>query len=126
MSIVKSTNKKTGITYVYESESYWDPQLKQPRNHRKLIGKLDDAGNIVPTGKPGRKRKEDTSGNGKDLEELLKASSYYEERWRQAETQVVLLQKQVKKLEKEKETILSCLEDILKKYPNNTGGSTMG
>ena len=47
MAIVKSKNKKTGITYVYESESYWDPEKKQPRNHRKLIGKLDEDGNVV-------------------------------------------------------------------------------
>ena len=59
MAIVKSKNKKTGITYVYESESYWDPEKKQPRNHRKLIGKLDEDGNVVPTGSRGRKRKEE-------------------------------------------------------------------
>ncbi len=32
MSQVKVTNKKSGITYVYESESYWDKEKKQPRN----------------------------------------------------------------------------------------------
>ena len=37
MSQVKVTNKKSGITYVYESESYWDKEKKQPRNKRKLI-----------------------------------------------------------------------------------------
>lgn len=26
MSQVKVTNKKSGITYVYESESYWDKE----------------------------------------------------------------------------------------------------
>ena len=36
MSQVKVTNKKSGITYVYESESYWDKEKKQPRNKRKL------------------------------------------------------------------------------------------
>ena len=41
MSQVKVTNKKSGITYVYESESYWDKEKKQPRNKRKLIGKID-------------------------------------------------------------------------------------
>lgn len=52
MSIVKMHNKKTGVTYVYESTSYWDKEKKQPRNHRKLIGKLDPVtGEIVPTNK---------------------------------------------------------------------------
>lgn len=34
-------NKKTGITYVYESTSYWDKEKKQPRNKQVCIGKLD-------------------------------------------------------------------------------------
>ncbi len=51
MSQVKVTNKKSGITYVYESESYWDKEKEQPRNKRKLIGKIDpETGKIIPTG----------------------------------------------------------------------------
>ena len=58
MSIVKQTNKKTGITYVYESHSYWDPEKKQAWSKRKLIGKLDPVtGDIIPTGKKGPKKK---------------------------------------------------------------------
>ncbi len=40
-AIVYQVNKKTGITYVYESVSYWDKEKKQSRARRKLIGKLD-------------------------------------------------------------------------------------
>lgn len=59
MSIVKLLNKKTGISYVYESKSYWDPQKKQSRNTRRIIGKIDpETGEIVPTGPRGRPRKE--------------------------------------------------------------------
>ena len=55
MAIVHVYNRARGITYVYESQSYWDKELKQPRSNRKLIGKLDpDTGEIVPTGKKGR------------------------------------------------------------------------
>lgn len=50
-SIIKKKNQKTGVTYVYESESYWDKEKKQPRSKRKLIGKIDEeTGEIVPTG----------------------------------------------------------------------------
>ena len=42
MSIVKNKDKRTGITYVYESQSYWDKEKKQPRAKRTLIGKLDE------------------------------------------------------------------------------------
>ena len=38
---IKQLNKKTGITYVYESVSYWDKKRKQPRNKKTCIGKLD-------------------------------------------------------------------------------------
>ena len=52
MAIVKQYNKKTGITYVYESRSYRDKDTKQPRSERKLIGRIDDeTGEIVPTRK---------------------------------------------------------------------------
>lgn len=58
MSLVQQYNKERDVTYVYESQSYWDKEKKQPRSRRKLIGKLDpETGEIVPTGKPGRKRK---------------------------------------------------------------------
>ena len=52
MAIVKVHNKDRNVTYVYESVSYWDKELKQPRSHRKLIGRIDPAtGDVVPTGK---------------------------------------------------------------------------
>lgn len=59
MAIVKVHNKARNITYVYESVSYWDKELKQPRSHRKLIGRIDPAtGEVVPTG---RRTKTETS-----------------------------------------------------------------
>lgn len=57
MAIVKVYNKARDITYVYESESYWDKDLKQPRSHRRLIGRIDpDTGNVVPTGRKPKKQ----------------------------------------------------------------------
>lgn len=60
-SIIKSLDKRSGITYVYESTSYWDKQKKAPRSRRVLIGKVDPAtGAVVPTdGRGKRRRKED-------------------------------------------------------------------
>ena len=86
------------MTYVFESEDYWDPEKKQARSRRRCIGKLDPAtGEIVPTGNRGRKKKGEHSipsaesegdGNGT----LLKARQEIEN-----------LKKQVKDLEKELE-----------------------
>ena len=56
--IIRNKDKRNGIVYVYESTSYWDPETKMPRCHRKLIGKEDpETGEIVPTGKRGRPKK---------------------------------------------------------------------
>ena len=47
--IVYRTNKKNGITYAYESVSYWDKEKKQPRSTRKYLGKVDPVtGEIIP------------------------------------------------------------------------------
>ena len=57
MAIVKQLDKRSGITYVYESVSYWDREKKQPRSKRTLIGRLDPAtGEIVPTDGRGKRR----------------------------------------------------------------------
>ena len=57
MATVKQLDKRSGITYVYESVSYWDREKKQPRSKRTLIGRLDPAtGEILPTDGRGKRR----------------------------------------------------------------------
>lgn len=69
MSIVKVFNKERNITYVYESESYWDKEIKQPRSRRKLIGRIDpETGETVPTGKRGRKAKDESVQKQSDID----------------------------------------------------------
>ena len=59
MAIVKQLDKRSGITYVYESVSYWDREKKQPRSRRTLIGRLDpETGKILPTDGRGKRRGE--------------------------------------------------------------------
>ena len=61
MAIIKQYHKDTDTTYVYESISYWDEEKKQSRSKRRVIGKLDpETGEIIPTGRRGRKPKEAT------------------------------------------------------------------
>ena len=59
MSIVRYKNKKTGRIAVYESTSYYDPELKQSRPKRKYLGTEDPVtGELIPSsGKRGRKKK---------------------------------------------------------------------
>lgn len=50
MAIIKQYDKRSGITYVYDSKSYYDKEKKCSRAKRTLIGKLDpDTGEIIPT-----------------------------------------------------------------------------
>ena len=50
MSIVYNHDKRSGITYAYESKSYWDKEKKMPRCKRTLIGRVDpETGEIKPT-----------------------------------------------------------------------------
>ena len=58
MSLVRYTNKKTGVVTVYESTSHYDPETKRSRPIRKYLGVEDpNTGKIIPSsGKPGRKK----------------------------------------------------------------------
>lgn len=101
-SIIKKLNKQTGITYVYESESYWDKEKKQPRSRRRLIGKIDvETGEIVPTsGKRGRKKENltdipETNSNGSELENLCRKQA---DQIRQNDAEISALKKQVMEL----------------------------
>jgi transposase len=50
MPIVYAKNKKNGITYVYESENYWDKEKQQSRSRRTCVGKLDPVtGALIPS-----------------------------------------------------------------------------
>ena len=50
MGIVYQTDKRSGITYAYENQSFWDKELKRSRSKRTLIGRVDkDTGKIIPT-----------------------------------------------------------------------------
>lgn len=90
MSIIKQYHKDTDTTYVYESESYWDPEKGQARSNRRLIGKLDpETGEIVPTGKRGRKPKNPVS-------EAPASDSALMKRYQESASQVQSLEKQVK------------------------------
>ncbi len=50
MGVIYWTNKKTGITYAYNNEAYWDKEKKQSRAKRALLGRVDpETGEIIPT-----------------------------------------------------------------------------
>ena len=59
MAIIYQHDKRSGITYAYESNSFWDKEKKQSRATRTLIGRVDSTtGEIIPT--DGRCKKDKT------------------------------------------------------------------
>ena len=78
MSIVRYTNKKTGVVTLYESTSHYDPETKQSRPIRKYLGIEDpETGELIPSTKQrGRKKKGEESSSStsqrlkKDYEKL--------------------------------------------------------
>ena len=58
MAIIYQHDKRSNLTYAYESHSYWDKEKKMTRAKRKLLGRLNtETGEIVPTDGRGRKDK---------------------------------------------------------------------
>lgn len=109
MAIIKQTNKKTGVTYVYDSHSYWDKERKQHRSDRKLIGKLDpETGEVIPTRK--KKEPDETSKNSsaltKDLEMQLARK---DEELQAVRNKIDELQKELK----EKDRILDKIRSVI-------------
>jgi len=47
---INHVNKTNGVTYVYESTSYWNKEKKQPCSKQRCIGKLNSVtGEFVPS-----------------------------------------------------------------------------
>ena len=135
MAIIKKYNKENGITYVYDSVSYWDKEKQQPRSKRKLIGKLDPVtGEIVPTGGRGRKPKSDSTGAEQSSEpspgqvsaplhsDLPDSADYmllYEEARRsvlEKEASIASMEAAVSRLIKEKQGLIEKLEQLVREY----------
>ena len=72
MAIIYQHDKRSNITYAYESHSYWDKEKKMSRAKRTLIGRVDTAtGEVIPTDGRCRKGKaEETSEKELDYKVL--------------------------------------------------------
>lgn len=120
MSIVKNKDKRTGITYVYESESYWDKEKKQPRAKRRLIGKLDEeTGEIVPTDGRGRKRRDQKKMPDGNTTLVAGDFSDYEVRLKEKDSRIEQLMAENRKLAEEKGRFLNEMRHIIAGYESH-------
>ncbi len=115
MALVKATNKKSGITYVYESESYWDKEKKQPRNKRKLIGKIDpETGEIIPTRNHISDVPTDSGNLPESIAELKKICHSYEKKLSKQDEKIQALNDEISRRKAEKKPCYKSLRNLSK------------
>lgn len=84
MATIRHKDKRSGITYVYESYSYWDKEKQQSRAKRKLIGRLDEAtGEIIPTDGRCKKRSPYYDGETEQADSKPRTLKEYREAYKQ-------------------------------------------
>ncbi len=120
MGEVHCRDPRTGIVYVYASESYWDKEAKKKKERRKLIGKMDENGNVIPTnGKPGRpkKQRENPEGQAQDesslQKEMQQMKESYEHRLQAQAEKIAELESRIRTMEREERSTVDALEKIL-------------
>ena len=110
MSIVRYTNKKTGIVSLYESTSYYDPETKQSRPRRKYLGTEDpETGELIPSsGKRGRKKSEES----KPAEKRKSSDSELKSRYDRLVEECIVKDEKIKKLEHENKKLKFCIQKL--------------
>ena len=105
MAIIKQFDKRSGITYAYESVAYWDPEKKMSRAKRKLIGRINpETGEIIPTDGRNRRKKDETE-KGEETSPSENYKEMYEKLLKKCESQELIiksLQERIKELERRK------------------------
>ena len=99
MAIIKQFDKRSGITYVYDSKSYYDKEKKCSRAKRTLIGKIDpDTGEMIPTDgrNKGAKSKADSISPGINKDKRILE---LEDENRQLKLQVSALKKELERIQ---------------------------
>lgn len=77
-AILRQYDKRSGLTYAYESISHWDKEKKQSRSTRKLIGRVDETtGEIVPTDGRNRKKEQKEVASKPDPLPAEKTARYF-------------------------------------------------
>ena len=110
MSIVRYTNKKTGIVSLYESTSYYDPETKQSRPKRKYLGTEDpETGELIPSsGKRGRKKQ----GEPKPATHREKAEIRFKEKYDRLLEECNRKDERIKQLEHENKRLKYCIQKL--------------
>lgn len=116
MAIIQQYHRDTDTTYVYESISYWVPELGQSRSKRRCIGKIDkETGEIIPCGKRGPKKKDRPDQDRIDNKELLSLQSKYDQSQKeiaQLRISISEMKKEISDLEKQNQHLSAIIQHI--------------
>ena len=100
MAIIKQYDKRSGITYVYDSKAFYDKEKKQSRAKRTLIGKIDPTtGEMIPT--DGRNKGAKKKTVSPDIEKDKRILELEEEN-RQLKIQIEALKKEIVRIKASK------------------------
>lgn len=97
MAIIQQHDKRSGITYAYESHSYWDKEKKMTRAKRTLIGRVDsETGKIIPT--DGRCKKDKIKNEVPKEPDYKGLFEKLQKKYTAQETLIAALQKEINTL----------------------------
>jgi len=100
MAIIYQHDKRSNITYAYESHSYWDKEKKTSRAKRTLIGRVDaKTGEIIPT--DGRCKKDKVKKEQDEGPDYKKSYEKLLVKFKSQETIIAALQKEISALKGE-------------------------
>lgn len=124
MSIVRYTNKKTGVVTLYESTSHYDPETKQSRPVRKYLGREDPTtGELIPSTRKRGRKKDETSNPDSDTphisaenEEIAALRQHFENEIASRDSLIKDQAAAIRKLESEKASVIRKLSAILAEF----------
>ena len=100
LAIIKQFDKRSGITYVYDSKSYYDKEKKCSRAKRTLIGKIDpDTGEIIPTDGRNKGAKSKQEAPSPEIDKNKRIQELEDEN-RQLKLQISALKKELERISK--------------------------
>ena len=102
MAIIYQHDKRSGITYAYDSKSYYDKEKKCSRAKRTLIGRVDpETGEIVPTDGRNKGAKSKPSEHSSPDIDKDKRIQELENENRQLKLQISALKKELERINKQ-------------------------
>ncbi len=100
MAIIKQFDKRSGITYVYDSKSYYDKAKKCSRAKCTLIGKIDpNTDEIIPTDGRNKGARSKPKQSSPDIDKDKRIQELEDEN-RQLILQINALKKELNRLNK--------------------------